>query len=528
MEVLMKKISQQMLFVILSLYLCGLSSCNFPGLRPPAQDFSADFLRQTLAAQGATATQSAAPSNPESTAAPYPTAGSATPVPIPATAAPLSIPPDTDQTYYYLAQPGDTLLAVARRFNVSVDILQPQVEAAPESFLPHGLLLTIPNQLPVPLYPQALLPDSEVVQSPTTVDLDIQAYIDQAGGFLSTYGEQVTGGWLTGAQIIERVALESSVNARFLLALLDFRSGWVTGHPAGAENNDYPIGFHVPQWIGLYRELVMTATHLNAGYYGWRDGSLTEMKNRDAKVIRMAPKLNAGSAAVQYLFAKLNRQAEWEKALYGEANFIDHYRQMFGDPWARAEAFGPLFPESLEQPTLELPYKPGQRWSLTAGPHQSWKTGSPRGAIDLAPVTGEPACTVSKVWVLASAAGVVARSARNVVIIDLDGDGYEQTGWAILYMHIADFERIAEGTRVEVDDPIGHPSCEGGTSTGTHVHIARKYNGEWIAADGPLSLNLGGWVAHADVRNYYGEMRKGEQLATASPVGPRTSIIVRE
>ena len=81
---------------------------------------------------------------------------------------------------------------------------------------------------------------------------------------------------------------------------------------------------------------------------------------------------------------------------------------------------------------------------------------------------------------------------------------------------------------VDVDDPIGHPSCEGGTSTGTHFHIARKYNGEWIAADGPLRIDLGGWQAYAAEKNYQGELRMGEKVVVASPVGPRTSIIVRE
>ncbi len=38
---------------------------------------------------------------------------------------------------------------------------------------------------------------------------------------------------------------------------------------------------------------------------------------------------------------------------------------------------------------------------------------------------------------------------------------------------------------------------QGGEVTGTHVHIARKYNGEWILADGPLAFNLEGWITHA-------------------------------
>ncbi len=122
----------------------------------------------------------------------------------------------------------------------------------------------------------------------------------------------------------------------------------------------------------------------------------------------------------------------------------------------------------------------------------------------------------------------MVRSERSAVTIDLDGDGLEQTGWVLLYYHIAEKDRIPAGTHVEKDAPIGHPSCEGGASTGTHFHFARKYNGEWIAADGPLRMNLGGWLAYAAEKNYQGEFRNGEKVAVASPVGPRTSIIVRE
>ena len=39
---------------------------------------------------------------------------------------------------------------------------------------------------------------------------------------------------------------------------------------------------------------------------------------------------------------------------------------------------------------------------------------------------------------------------------------------------------------VQAGDPLGHPSCEGGNVTGTHVHLARKFNGEWIGAGGRM------------------------------------------
>jgi murein DD-endopeptidase MepM/ murein hydrolase activator NlpD len=237
--------------------------------------------------------------------------------------------------------------------------------------------------------------------------------------------------------------------------------------------------------------------------------------------------LNAGSVGIQNLFSKLYKQDGWRLALYGAEGFPALYQRAFGDPWRRAAEVEPLFPAGLEQPILELPFVPGERWSLTGGPHESWKTGSPRGAIDLAPVTGEKACAVSRAWVTASAPGLVTRSERNIVAVDLDGDGYEGTGWVVFYFHVADLERVLPGTRVQTDDHLGHPSCEGGRSTGTHVHIARKFNGEWIAADGPLPLVLSGWQAYADEKNYLGGLVKGEQAAVASPVGPRTSIVIR-
>jgi hypothetical protein len=66
-----------------------------------------------------------------------------------------------------------------------------------------------------------------------------------------------------------------------------------------------------------------------------------------------------------------------------------------------------------------------------------------------------------------------------------------------------------------VGDPIGHPSCEGGLSDATHVHIARKFNGEWIAADGPLPFVLSGWEAQSSGKAYDGTLSQGKVVRTA-------------
>ena len=506
----------------------ALAGCNFPGVTRPEGELSASELRQTLAA-GDWTPAATSPAMLQTEAAPT---GIASPAPTfvaaQGTAGPSLPTPgvmDDGGTWRYTAQPGDILPAVALRFGVDPGSIRSPQSLPEQAFIPAGLELTIPKTALDAPYPQGVLPDSEVVNSPAAAGFDVTAFIQQAGGYLNEYREWSGGQWLSGAQVVERVARESSVNPRLLLALIELRSGWVRGRPAGAEREKYPLGFHVANWEGLYKELVIAATHLNGGYYGWRNGTALELSFQDGGRVRIYPGLNAGSAAVQSLLAKLTRRAAWEPALYGAGGLLDVYRQMFGDPWQSRNL--PLFPDGLAQPELALPFAPGQRWSLTGGPHAAWKTGSPRGALDFAPVTGEMRCSVSAVWATAPAAGVVARSDRGVVALDLDGDGLEQTGWVLIFLHLADAGRIPVGTRVAVDDPLGHPSCEYGASTGTHMHVARKYNGEWISADGPLPFVLGGWQAYAGAQEYQGGMLSQQLQVVASPVGPRTSIIIR-
>jgi hypothetical protein len=112
-----------------------------------------------------------------------------------------------------------------------------------------------------------------------------------------------------------------------------------------------------------------------------------------------------------------------------------------------------------------------------------------------------------------------------MVIEALGGSDREQLGWTILYLHLATRDRVAQGTRLKTGDRIGHPSCEGGVTDGTHVHIARRYNGEWIAADGPAPLMLSGWRARL-TSMYNGTLTKGDQTRTACVCRNETNAVV--
>ena len=95
----------------------------------------------------------------------------------------------------------------------------------------------------------------------------------------------------------------------------------------------------------------------------------------------------------------------------------------------------------------------------------------------------------------------------------------------IFYLHIGSQGRVKAGTRVKQGDPIGHPSCEGGESTGSHIHIARKYNGEWIPADGVIPFNLDGWIAQAGPEEYAGGLTRFTDSITASVDAEKKSLL---
>lgn len=366
-----------------------------------------------------------------------------------------------------------------------------------------------------------LFPDSEIVFSPAALGFDVAAFIDSAGGSLRGYSEMVENETLSAAQIIKRVAEETSTNPRLLIGLLEFTSGWVFGQPAPGSDPAYPIGFKNQAYRGLDRELRLAVRYLSQGYYAARAGQLGQIVFPDGVAIDLPPGSNPGMAALYSLFARLLPFVDWQNAILGPGGFIESYSARFGDPWERAVE--PLLPPGLAQPALELPMPAGQTWAYTGGPHIAWGVGSPLGAIDLAPISGT-GCKPAPQQAVAAASGVVVRSMRGALALDLDGDGNEQTGWVLVYMHLAN--RVPVGTRVQADEPLGNPSCEGGAATGAHVHLARKYNGEWLGLD-LVPYVLSGWQVEAGDKPYKGRLVRGAQVVTASSSGMSGSSVAR-
>jgi LasA protease len=418
----------------------------------------------------------------------------------------------------YTAQDGDSLSVLASHFNTTVKEI---LEANP--LLPKTITtLQAGFQLKIPIYYKALwgsqfqiIPDALFVNGPAGTGFDTKAFVDSQPGWLKNYTVFADDLMRTGGDLIDLVANNFSISPKVLLALAEYQTGALS-QPVMDENlRVYPLGYEDQYHKGFYLQLVWAASLLNNGYYGWRNGRLDEINRSDGTLEIPDPWQNAATVAFQYYFSQKLSISDYNHAIH-ENGFYLTYKNLFGEPW---QSIQPHIPGNLQQPELVLPFARGKTWAFTGGPHESWwGSGEPYGALDFAPPTSGGGCSPTDEFVVAMASGLIVRTepAHAIVVLDLDADGDERTGWVIYYLHLSKNEMITQGKIVKTGDTIGHPSCEGGSATGTHVHITRKYNGEWIDADSAVPFNLEGWIAKNGALPYQGTLTRKGNVITAS------------
>jgi LasA protease len=423
----------------------------------------------------------------------------------------------------YTGQTGDTLPALAARFNTTVEEIREANDIIPDdaTTMPPGL----PMQIPVyyrPLWgtPYQMLPDAAIINGPDAIGFQTQAFLLQHPGWPATYQAWAFKGRRTAGEIIDYVAVSYSLSPKLLIALLAYQSDCFSMDGLDEADERNILGLASDYWVDLYLQFSYAANILNDGYYRWRQGDLIEFELEDGSIIRPDPWQNAGTVALQYFFSQILDVNAFHHAI-GPNGFIQTYTALFGDPWS----IEPHIPGSLTQPAFELPFIPKTTWAYTGGPHTAWGNMEPWAALDFAPPSEAGGCGISAEPTTAVADGLVVRDGDGILVLDLDQDGDERTGWVIFYLHIADAGRVPVGTSVSAGDPLGFPSCEGGRSTGTHIHIARKFNGEWIVADGVIPFDLAGWTPIRGEEPYEGWLVRDDVMVVANVNPDNRSVI---
>ena len=428
------------------------------------------------------------------------------------TPTPTRIAPD-NTALSYTVRPGDTLSAIALAHGMDTTTLMRRNGIHNADQLRVGTVLNISLAAQHTGPSDLLIPDNEMVYGPSYATFDFDAVVASFPGMLNDYHETVGGETLSAAAILERVSIQYSVGPRVLLTLLELRSGWLTKNISSAQNLTYPLGYtQFVDFDGLYYQLSIAANSLNGGFYNWQLETSWLIQVQDGTYIQYAASINAGTAGIQRALAAST--LNYDALLADAAHFSVIYHNLFGDPFAYT--IDPLLPVELEAPVLSLPWTPDETWHFTGGPHPGWGSLGAWAALDFATAERNLGCVSSELWTTAVASGTIAYSARGMVLQDLDDDAYIGSGWVILYMHMDNVGRVAALRHVQTGDRIGHPSCEGGVSNASHLHLARRYNGVWISADDAhWPLILSGWQTQPASTMYEGDLMKAGEVRTA-------------
>ena len=175
----------------------------------------------------------------------------------------------------YIARSGDTLPALAARFNSTEEEIRIANPTIPED------VTTLPPGMPmqIPIYYRSfwgtqfqILPDSIFVNGPSIVGFDIELFVQSQPGWLKDFHTYAQGATRSGAEVVGLVATNYSISPKILLVVMEYMTGAlsqpiapISAYPLGIENYNYP---------GLYMQLIWVANNLNHGFYGWRTGML--------------------------------------------------------------------------------------------------------------------------------------------------------------------------------------------------------------------------------------------------------------
>lgn len=428
---------------------------------------------------------------------------------------PTQIPPQViaseDYAVFYVMQYGDRFAKLAELYGSTEADLRALNEVDYNDWFYAGSIVRIrPEAEGIPGSKFLMVSDAELINSPNAVGFDSAEFVNRQHGFLASYSENISGKEegliLTGVEILEKVASDYSVNPRLLIAVIDYQTEWITNSNPAEHTLQGSFGLGNSSCETFYCQLSWVADRLNWGYYSWKKAEISHLRTQDGQLIKIDSSLNSGTVGLQNYAASYHDLNHWQKAVSQEGIY-QVYTNFFGNPFL--QSLSSSVPIGLTQPNWSLPFEIGKEWVFTGGPHPGWGRGAAYAALDFAPIDGY-GCYASPEWVISISEGVVVRVDEGLVLVDVDGDGFEQTGWTIQYMHIANAQEAHQiGDKLNQGDKIGHPSCEGGYSTGTHVHIARLYQGEWMdAGDDVVPFVMDGWRASSENGQYDGYLIK--------------------
>jgi hypothetical protein len=337
-----------------------------------------------------------------------------------------------------------------------------------------------------------MISNGQFVWGPNVGDFDLFDYLEQRNSPLSEYAHDVL-----------QWAVYGSINPKVLLTAIEVRWGWVTSIDPSVE----------PEFIRSEIESIALDMALNFydHLYTWGERAEPGEADQpppalifvDEQAAQFSEELSSGSFAIASAMARGNDLPTWQLAtaesaaasfptlaalLFPETNFLDTSNFITPDQ---------LPPDDF----FQLPFPLGAEWTFN-GPH-SWHGGSappPFSSMDFTSTWA--ACSASpEDYSVAATDGSSISFAPNPVYSDDSCWVHinHPDGWTTSYYHLLNVQSTGTIGRNERVGSVGCEICNGGFSSGSHVHFTLLYNGAYVSLEG---VKFSDWTVHVGSTAY--------------------------
>lgn len=383
---------------------------------------------------------------------------------------------------YSCAMPALTLITCALLEILSLPVSATEITQPEFSFTTQELQRLAPSSIRLPFSNEMFLygQDAEA--------FDLEGYLAVNAPFLRGKKE-----------LIAHWSGYYSISPKVLLTLMELQSGLISA-PSEAKLRTPFAGLSKKR--GFEKQLRDVLSQLSQRFYGFESYQRNRARLAEKALSTDPGTLNGATAAI---LGVLQRPSENPAALNQAASlqqFTRRFSQLFNvsieqmykfEPSEQAGITAAAIPPST---MMQLPWYQGYSWKSN-GAHSHTGSGAPYSSIDVSydwPGWGAQTYSV-----------VAAHSGRVTVFSRCQLRVTNANGWATNYYHM-DGVRVSNGETVMNDTKLGVYAsnrntalCQGGSSTGPHLHFSLLYNGRYVSLQG---VNLGSFRVNVGAYNY--------------------------
>lgn len=328
--------------------------------------------------------------------------------------------------------------------------------------------ITQPDLVSISLGKQQLLYDYDEMLS-----FDVTQYLQQYAPHLVDY-----------AEAISHHAGYSSISPKLLIALIEQQTGIITT-PGTEELMQQPFAA-LSSKKGFTEQVEDISQQLAMAFYQEHSYSTT------GKNEKLTTDQDAARAINQLLaqpYQKSTQQANLAVLVQQQTQeLVTLYEQLFGAVTTEKNRTNNLQQQSSQSITdisnyFQLPFPVGAYWR-NGGSHTHSGSGSyPQSSLDFNQ-GGNWGDNLSYIWVTSAAPGVVKYHSSCFMEV------IHQDGWSSTYYHLSNIQ-YGTGASVQRNVAIANYAsnksqalCNGGASTGPHLHFSMKKNGQYYHLNG--------------------------------------------